>query len=147
MPATTEDTFRLMWDLLLTKDMDAVADLFAEDGVAEFPFAVDVSQRRRVGREAIRDYLAAFPEQVDMHEVTALTVHHTEQPETIVAELTVNGRTVSTGEPYQVGYIVVCTARDGSITRYRDYWSPLATAAAAGTLPELLDSLRTEATR
>lgn len=42
---------------------------------------------------------------------------------------------------------MVITAQDGLITRYRDYWNPLATASAAGTLPELLDSLRSDAAR
>lgn len=34
--STPEETFRRMIDLLLAKDMNAVADLWAPDGIAEF---------------------------------------------------------------------------------------------------------------
>lgn len=40
MPSTPEETFRRLLELMLAKDTDAVADLWAEDGTAEFPFAV-----------------------------------------------------------------------------------------------------------
>lgn len=42
---------------------------------------------------------------------------------------------------------MVITVQDGLITRFRDYWNPLANATAAGTLPELLDSLRSGTAR
>lgn len=147
MPSTPEETFRRLLDLLLAKNMDAVADLWAEDGTAEFPFVVEAMPRRLAGREAVRGYLAGYPELMDVREIPAVTVHHTERPDTIVVEFTANGRTVRTGEPYRLDYIAVITVWDGLITHYRDYWNPLAAAAAAGTLPELLDSLRSGAAR
>jgi ketosteroid isomerase-like protein len=64
-----------------------------------------------------------------------------------VVEYQANGRSVRTGEPYRMDYIVVITVQDGLITRFRDYWNPLANARAAGALPELLDSLRSETAR
>ncbi|GLY71404.1 nuclear transport factor 2 family protein [Amycolatopsis taiwanensis] len=147
MSSTPEETFRRLLDLLLAKDMDAIADLWADDGIAEFPFATEISPRQLAGREEVRDYLAGYPEVMDVREISAVTVHHTERPDTIVVEFTANGRTVRTGEPYRLDYVVVITVRDGLITRYRDYWSPLAAAAAAGALPELLDTLRSAAVR
>ncbi|GAB3483723.1 nuclear transport factor 2 family protein [Amycolatopsis cihanbeyliensis] len=147
MPRTPEETFRRLLELMLAKDTDAVAELWAEDGTAEFPFATGSAPRRLAGRDQVRDYLARLPEVMDMREVPAITVHHTHQPDTVVVEFTGTGRTVRTGEPYRLDYIVVTTVQDGLITRYRDYWSPLATASATGTLPELLDSLRSEVTR
>ncbi|SFK79764.1 Ketosteroid isomerase-related protein [Amycolatopsis sacchari] len=136
-----EDLVQKMLDLLLAKDMNAVADLWAEDGVAEFPFAAGASPRRLTGREEVRRYLANYPERIDVREFPALTVYRTDHPDTIVVELTATGLTVRTGEPYRLDYIVVVTVRDGLITRYRDYWSPLAAASAAGVLPELLASV------
>ncbi|WP_211225478.1 nuclear transport factor 2 family protein [Amycolatopsis nigrescens] len=147
MPSTPEEAFRRLLELMLAKDTDAVAALWAEDGTAEFPFAVGNSPRLLTGREQIRVYLGRLPELMDVQEIPAVTVHHTERPDTIVVEFTGTGRTLRTGEPYRLDYIAVITAQDGLITRYRDYWSPLATASAAGTLPELLDSLRSEAAR
>ncbi|MET7320627.1 nuclear transport factor 2 family protein [Streptomyces sp. NPDC005549] len=136
-----------MLDLLLTKDMDGVAGLWAEHGTAEFPFAAGASPQRLAGREEVRDYLAGYPELMDVRAIPAVTVHHTERPDTIVVEFTAHGRTVRTGESYQLDYATVITVRDGLITHYRDYWNPLAAASAAGTLPELLDSLRSRAAR
>ncbi|MEU0132684.1 nuclear transport factor 2 family protein [Streptomyces sp. NPDC006296] len=146
-PRTCEETFRRLLELLLAKDMDAVADLWSEHGTAEFPFAAGASPRRLTGREAVRDYLAGYPDLMDVQTIAALTVHHTEQPETVVAEFTAHGRTIATDEPYRLDYVTVLTTRQGLITRYRDYWSPLAVASASGTLPELLGSLSAEAAR
>lgn len=144
MPRTPEEAFRRMLDLLLARDTDAIADLWAQDGTAEFPFATGSSPRRLAGREEVRSYLAALPELLDVREIPAVTVHHTQRPDTIVVEFTGTGRTVRTAEPYCLDYIVVITVQDGLITRYRDYWSPVAVAEATATLPELLDSLRPE---
>lgn len=146
-PRTSEETFRRLLELLLAKDMDAVADLWAEDGTAEFPFAEGTSPSRLTGREAARGYLAGYPDLMDVQTIPTLTVRHTDQPDTIVVEFTADGRTVATDEPYQLDYITVVTTHEGLITRYRDYWNPLAAASAAGTLPELLGSLGEEATR
>ncbi|MGV9852133.1 nuclear transport factor 2 family protein [Streptomyces sp. NPDC003442] len=147
VPRTPEETFRQLLDLLLTKDMDAVAGLWAEHGSAEFPFAAGDSPQRLAGRAEVRDYLAGYPELMDVRAIPAVTVHHTERPDTIVVEFTAHGRTRRTGESYRLDYITVITVLDGLITHYRDYWNPLAAASAAGTLPELLDSLRSRAAR
>jgi ketosteroid isomerase-like protein len=147
MPRTAEETMRRLLDLMLAKDTDAVADLWAEDGTAEFPFAAGASPRRLVGREEVRGYLAGFPEVYDVREIPAITVHHTERPDTVVVEYHANGQSVRTGEPYRMDYIVVITVQDGLISRFRDYWNPLANATAVGALPELLDSLRSETAR
>ncbi|MGP3938525.1 nuclear transport factor 2 family protein [Streptomyces sp. 6N106] len=147
MPRAPEETMRRLLELMLTKDMDAVADLWAEDGTAEFPFAAGASPRRLAGREAVRGYLVGFPEVYDVREIPSITVHHTERPDTVVVEYHAKGHSVRTGEPYRMDYIVVITVQDGLITRFRDYWNPLANATAAGTLPELRDSLRSETAR
>jgi ketosteroid isomerase-like protein len=36
-----------------------------------------------------------------------------------------------TGEPYDQSYVGVLTAREGRITRYRDYWNPLKSLGTA----------------
>jgi ketosteroid isomerase-like protein len=146
-PRTSEETFRRLLELLLAKDMNAIADLWAEYGTAEFPFAEGASPKQLTGREAVRDYLAGYPDLMDVQAIPNVTVHHTDQPDTIVVEFTAHGRTVATDEPYQLDYITVLTTHHGMITRYRDYWNPLTAASAAGALPELLGSLRSQATR
>ncbi|GAB3580949.1 nuclear transport factor 2 family protein [Amycolatopsis endophytica] len=141
MPSAPEKVFRRLLDLMLNKEMNAVADLWAEDGTAEFPFADGDAPRRLTGREEVRGYLAGYPELLDVREVAALTVWPTGDTDTAVVEWTAEGRAVRTGERYRLDYVVVLTVRDDLITVYRDYWSPLATARAAGRLPELIASL------
>jgi uncharacterized protein len=68
-------------------------------------------------------------------------VRPTDRTDTIVVEWTATGRTVATSQPYCLDYIVVLTVRDGLIALFRDYWSPLSAAAAAGSLAGLIDSL------
>ncbi|MGW7620005.1 nuclear transport factor 2 family protein [Streptomyces antimycoticus] len=137
-PRTSEETFRRLLELLLAKDMDAIADLWAENCTAEFPFAEGASPKRLTGREAVRGHLAGYPDLMNVRAIPTLTVRHMDQPDTIVVEFTAHGRTVATNEPYQLDYITVLTTHQGLITHYRGYWSPLAAASAAGTLPELL---------
>lgn len=78
---------------------------------------------------------------MDVKEVAALTVRPTGRTDTVVVEWTATGRTVATPQPYRLDYIVVLTVRDGLIALFRDYWSPLSAAAAAGGLARLIDSL------
>lgn len=147
MTATPERIVRRLLDLLVAKDMTAIVELWAEDSTTEFPFAAGGAPRRLSGREELRDYLADYPDRMDVREVTEVTVHHTAHPETLVVEFAAHGRTVATDAPYRLDYISVITVRDGLIVRCRDYWSPLAAASAAGALPELLSALRSEPVR
>lgn len=141
MPRTPNEVFQRMLELLLAKNMDGVADLWAEDGTGEFPFAGPGAPAEVAGRERVRGYLAGYPDRMDVTGIPSAVVHHTRDPETIVAEFTAHGRTVCTGKPYEMRYIAVITVRDGLITRYRDYWSPVEAAVATGTLPDLVTAL------
>lgn len=81
-----------------------------------------------------------------MKEMAALTVWPTDRTDTVVVEWTATGSTVANSQPYSLDYIVVLTVRDGLIALFRDYWSPLSAAAAAGSLPGLIASLERENT-
>lgn len=144
MTRTPEQTLHRMLELLLAKDMDGIADLWAPDGAAEFPFAVAGAPTRLASREEVRQDLTGYPDLLDVTEVPSVRVHPTTDPRTIVAEFTALGTTVRTGRPYRLDYIAVITVADGLITTYRDYWNPVAAAAATGTLPNLLTTLSQE---
>jgi ketosteroid isomerase-like protein len=125
-PTSPADLFRHSLRLLLDKDIPAWVDLWAEDGVAEFPFAPDGWPRRLEGREAVAAYMRHYPDHIDLHDFPDLRVHRTTDPRTVVAEMRGVGRLVETGAPFDMTYIVVVTVRDGRIASYRDYWNPLA---------------------
>ncbi|TGB14909.1 nuclear transport factor 2 family protein [Streptomyces sp. MZ04] len=123
-------------DLLLAKDIDGWVALWAPDGVFEFPFALPGTPHRLVGREAVRGYMADYPDHIDLRGFEDLTVHRTEDPETIVVELRGLGRAVATGRPFDMPYIQVVTVHDGLITRFRDYWNgALVADAFDGEIP------------
>lgn len=119
-------------DLLVGHDMAGFVQLFAEDAVAEFPFAAPGQSERVEGRAALADYLRDYPNLLDIREVAAKTVHQTTDPEVSIAEFELAGVAVATQKPYRLRYIVVLTVRDGLIRRYRDYWSPLAVTDVLG---------------
>jgi uncharacterized protein len=111
--------------LLLDKDMIGFAGLWAEDGVMEFPFAPPGWPPRVEGRAAIEDYLRDYPKMLDIQGFPKQVVHHSTDPDVLIAEFDAEGVVVATGKPYRASYIAVITTRDGEIAHYRDYWNPL----------------------
>lgn len=111
--------------LLLDKDMIGFAGLWAEDGVAEFPFAPPGWPARLEGRAAVEDYVRDYPQMLDIQGFPKQVVHHTTDPDVVIAEFDAEGVVVATGRRYRTSYVVVVTTRDGEIVNYRDYWNPL----------------------
>jgi ketosteroid isomerase-like protein len=128
-PTSPVDLYRHSLRLLLDKNIPAWVDLWAEDGLMEFPFAPGGWPQRLEGREAIADYMRHYPDHIDLHDFPDLRIHQTTDPQTIVVEMRGVGRLVETGAPFDMTYIAVVTVRDGRITSYRDYWNPLAVQA------------------
>ena len=44
--------------------------------------------------------------------------------------MTIKGRALETGKPYNQQYVVVAQAREGKLAHYREYWNPLIAAEA-----------------
>lgn len=124
-PSAPAELFRHSLKLLLDKNIPDWVDLWAEDGVMEFPFAPKGWPERLEGRETIAAYMRHYPEQVDLHDFPDLHIHQTTDPEVVVAEMRSVGRLVQTDSPFEMTYIAVVTVKDGHITSYRDYWNPL----------------------
>lgn len=128
-------------------DMDAQADLYAPDGVVDFPFAPPGMPRRIEGQEAIRRVLTAAGEQARRagRRIVAyrdLVVHETSDPEVIVAEFMLHGEVITTGDTYQMSFIQVLRVRNGQIVAMRDYFDP---QAMAKVLSGVSDSIGTPA--
>ncbi|MEU8777376.1 nuclear transport factor 2 family protein [Streptomyces sp. NPDC048606] len=114
--------------LLLAKDVPGWVDLWAGDGVMEFPFAPPGWPRRLEGRAEIAAYMAPYPDRVDLHDFPEadLRIHETADPRTLVVEMRGVGRLLDGDRPFDMTYIAVVTVEDGRFTAYRDYWNPLA---------------------
>ncbi|MGV0837047.1 nuclear transport factor 2 family protein [Mycolicibacterium thermoresistibile] len=119
-------------ELLRAQDMAGFANLWALDGVMEFPFAAPGYPQRVAGREAVADYLRGYPDLLEIREFPTKVVHQSVDPDVVIVEFEAAGVVTATGDPYRMRYIAVITVRDGKIQNYRDYWSPLAAAEAMG---------------
>ncbi len=121
------------------------ADLFAEDGVLEYPFALPGQPRELRGQSAIRHYFGAAPgsrEVFDMDGVDAL-VRDTDDPEVVVTEIEHHGRSRITGEVYRFRALGVVRVREGLIVSYQDYMDPIAAARLLGRTADLAAALTT----
>ncbi|MGI5182915.1 nuclear transport factor 2 family protein [Dactylosporangium sp. CA-152071] len=119
------------------------ADLFAADGVLEYPFALPGQPRELRGRDAIRAYhggAAASRGLFEMDGVDAV-VHETTDPEVVVAQIEHHGRSAVTGGPYRFRALGVMRVRAGEIVLYQDYMDPIATARLLGRSADLAAAL------
>ncbi|WP_336216852.1 nuclear transport factor 2 family protein [Nonomuraea sp. LPB2021202275-12-8] len=118
-------------DAMLHKSADALASLYAEDGLHEFPFG---GLRPYKGRQEIRTgYQASWGSTpAVVREIRNVVVHHSTDPEVVIVEqetvVTVNDH------PITVPSLLVLRIRDGRIIHTRDYMDTSAIAAvrAAG---------------
>lgn len=115
-------------------DASGFADLFAADGVMEYPFAPAGTPRRLEGREAVREYLTAGVEGLRrsgrrIGGPSRVVVHETLDPEVIVAELLQEDEDGATGQRRGVPMVQVVRVRDGEIVSFRDYIDYAALAA------------------
>jgi ketosteroid isomerase-like protein len=129
-------TIDRLQEALLAHDMAAFADQWAPDGTMTFPFAPPGWPELH-GRDAVRGYLADYTDNVDIQAITRMTRHDTTDPDTVVLEWAVTGVALKTGKPYDIGYVAFITVGPQGILTYRDYWNPLAAAAALGGVDEL----------
>jgi uncharacterized protein len=122
---------------LLAHDMSAFADEWAPDGTASFPFAPP-GWPNLSGRQAVRGYLADYTDTVDIRAITHQTRHDTTDPDTVIVEFGLDGVARKTGNPYDLDYVVFITVGAEGIVTYRDYWNPLAVAAAMGGFDDMI---------
>lgn len=105
-------------------------ELWADDGVCEFPFASPGRPRLLQGKEQILAYMTAYPSRIFIEGVDKLRVHPALDPNVVVVEMTIKGRAVETDKPYNQQDVIVAETRDGKLTHYREYWNPLVSAEA-----------------
>ncbi|SEN43996.1 Ketosteroid isomerase-related protein [Nonomuraea pusilla] len=114
---------------MAAKSADDLADLYAEDGLHEFPFGgLEPYEGREKVRAGYRASWGASPAEVE--EVRRVALHRTADPEVAVVEqevlVTVKGR------PVTVPGLLVLRVRDGRIVHCRDYMD----ASAIGKVRE-----------
>jgi ketosteroid isomerase-like protein len=134
LPMTPRQAFERIQRSTLTMD-PAYADLYAEDGVHELPFARPGMPRRIEGRENIRAFLgrAAGAAPMTFKEFRNVRVHETTDPGTIICEYDLHGFVNATGNPFTFSYVLLITVRNGQLALVRDYMDTSAMTAALGS--------------
>jgi uncharacterized protein len=119
------------------------ADLFAEDAVFTYPFAVPGGPAKLIGREAIRGFFGSRGEARSLFRMDGVdaVIRETDDPEVVVAEIRHHGWSHVTDAPYQHTALGVIRVRDGLIVRYDDYMDPIAVAQLLGRTDDLVAAL------
>ncbi|WP_327107784.1 nuclear transport factor 2 family protein [Nonomuraea glycinis] len=129
--AAAQQTFRDHLDHLSSGRFAEWVDLFAEEGVLEFPYAPKGYPAQVAGKQDLLVHLKSFSENFRV-EFTDLRFHETTDPSLVIAELKSEGVALETGRPYNQTYISVVETKDGKISRYVDFWNPQVAAEALG---------------
>ncbi|GIG91728.1 nuclear transport factor 2 family protein [Plantactinospora endophytica] len=112
----------------ISRDPDAVAALFTDDGIFEAPLVPDGHPlpRRLVGREAIRSGIGAYQQApayqgaVDVAE-SGYVLRDTTDPEVFVVEID-TVLVLPSGHRTTMSLVQIFQVRDGRIVKLRDYF-------------------------
>ncbi|WP_428390467.1 nuclear transport factor 2 family protein [Lichenicoccus sp.] len=110
----------------LAPGAETFPEMFADDGVLEYPFAPPGLNSPLVGRDAIFANFMRLRKILRIDSVADAIEIETRNTDTVILEFSGTGAGVKTGEPYRQRYISVITLRNGHISRYKDYWNPIA---------------------
>jgi uncharacterized protein len=116
----------------LASDANTFVDMFAENGVMEFPYAPPGLTTRLDGRQAVAAHLQSLSGEIAFDRMSAPKVYQTNDAGIFVLEFMGFGKAIASGEPYEQTYISVIKVRDGHIVHYRDYWNPLVLLKTTG---------------
>jgi ketosteroid isomerase-like protein len=120
---------------------DDWSNLWAEDGLLEFPFAPEGRPSSYQGRKAILDYMKGAAGKFTIVEASSTRIQPMLDPEVLCVELAIKGMMTDTGAPYNQKYVVFFVVKDGKLQNYREYWNPLVSMAAHGGYDQWMASL------
>ena len=130
--AATQKLMRDYQTLLTQRRFDEWADLWADDGVLEFPYAPAGRRRAYQGKADILAYMKHATGRVAMDAIEHMRVFPMQDPDIAVVELATKGHTLANGAPYDQSFVLFFEVQDGKLRRHREYWNPLATIDAIG---------------
>lgn len=140
MTLTNKEVFeRYIHAGAMTRNPDAVAALFTEDGVYESPLVPDSHPLRRLaGRDAIRAGMSEYYQRAGRQgtmslEQSSCVLHDTPDPGVFIAEIDVAFDEAG-GQRRVRPLVQIFRLRDGQIAMLRDYFAASA-AASQGELP------------
>jgi uncharacterized protein len=124
--------------LMREGNWDAWAQLWAEDGLLEFPYAPEGKPSTYHGRAAILAYMKSAAGSFSIDSVEGHKVHTMTDPTVACVEISITGTMSGSGAPYNQRYVIIFETVDGQIKHYCEYWNPLVVMKAYGGLDEWL---------
>ncbi|OXM85539.1 hypothetical protein CF651_15155 [Paenibacillus rigui] len=126
MREASREIFSKFCNSFLKKDMNQFIELFDDDALFEFPFALKGFTQKLEGKAAIYEYIKDFPQKFDISRFSEPTFHFTSNPNIMVIEFGIEeAQVLTTGKPYFQKYISVIETRGNKIVHYKDYWNPV----------------------
>ena len=128
---------RYLYAGAITRNPDAIAALFTEDGVYDSPLVPDGHPLRHlVGRDAIRTGTSVYHQQPTHQgtinlERSAYVLHDTVDPDVFFAEIDV-AFDEADGRRTTMSLVWIFRLRDGQIAMLRDYFVELPSVASDG---------------
>jgi ketosteroid isomerase-like protein len=104
--------------------------IYADDVVAEFPYAPEDHTRRLEGPQAIAKFLENIGKFAENARMGEPKIHETATG--CIAEYHGDAVFKSTGKAYSQDYIAVFETRDGKIKSIREYYDPIRVLRALG---------------
>ena len=134
MSATPREVAELVRRMVKGDEGIVFADLFAPDGVMEYPFTRPGDELILRGQEEIRAFFKgreAIRAQFEVGEVSSV-IYETDDPEVVITQIDHRGFSRATSADYHVHALGVIRVRDGKIVHYTDYMNPLVIAQLTG---------------
>ncbi|HEY9736225.1 MAG TPA: nuclear transport factor 2 family protein [Trichocoleus sp.] len=129
----TEQAVRTFLTSLENKDMDAFAEVWAEDAVQDMPYSPEGFPRRVEGRENLIRHYAGWPENSGQANFTnELVFYPMQDPTMVFAEWRGVVEIVPTGRTYDQRYGGLFHVVDGKIVLFREYYDPIVFRYAFG---------------
>ena len=120
------------------QDVQAMADILAEDIVFEMPFALPGLPDRVEGKRTVGEFLEQFLGKEhgmftgwDIHNIR---IYPCDDPDLFFTELDGQGVVTQSGYQYRQKYITMFRVSDGRINHWREYLNPLPLQEAIASL-------------
>lgn len=130
-PQELKEAFAHSLKLLESGRIEDWVDLFAEDGVLEFPYPAWGFPGRMQGREQLLAQMTMFGEQLDIT-FSEPEFYTATEDGLVIAAYTADCTLVATGGKYHQTYLSVVRYENGRINLFRDFWNPWLLMEAAG---------------
>lgn len=130
MKAIPDDPIEIFYRLhecVKKYDADGQAEIFAENGIWEFPFAIGNMPTKIEGRKNIREFGREGMSRSKsagrrIVNYSSVTIHQTQDFNTIIVEFELEGEILSPNSKYKIPFIQLLKVENGKIALLRDYF-------------------------